>query len=160
MVQPAGMGGYDRVGRGHALQLLERGDIAMHRYRGQLRVQVREHVLDRGALEVGQGARLTTHGAVGAVLEGRLGPSIRSRLDRVEEVREVDRIQERGQLRDVVVRVAPCSQRNVVLQLDPAQFGGRDRQQLRSGQRPAVTGGRFSHRLGKFDDRTLSQRSH
>ncbi|WP_244254347.1 hypothetical protein [Burkholderia vietnamiensis] len=153
-------GGYNRVGRSDTLQSLERGDIAMHRYRGQLRIQVREHVLDRGTLEVGQRARFATHGAIGAVLQGCLGPTIRSRLDRVEEVREVDRIQERGQLRDVVMRVAHCSQRDVVLQLDAAQFGGRNRQQLRPCQRPTVTGGRFSHQLGKFDDRTLAQRSH
>ncbi|WP_175914676.1 hypothetical protein [Burkholderia metallica] len=138
----------------------ERGDIAMHRYRSQLRVQPREHVLDRHALEVGQRARLTPLGAIGAVLEGRLLSSIWARLGRLEEVREVDRIQERGQRRDVVVRGALCSERHVVLQLDPTQFAGRDRQQLRPGQWPAATGGGFSHQLKKFDKRTLSHRSH
>ncbi|MBJ9920526.1 hypothetical protein [Burkholderia cenocepacia] len=55
-------------------------------------------------------------------------PPTRCRIGGIKEIREVDRVQERGQLRDVGVLGAQRGQRHMVFQLDPAQLGGRQRQ--------------------------------
>ena len=97
----------------------------MPRYCRKLRVQSREHILDRRLLETRQRPTFTALGACDAIIDGRLGSPVRCRISRIEEVRQVDRIHERRHLRNVGAMVTQRGQRKVVFQLDPAQLGGR-----------------------------------
>lgn len=102
----------------------------MHRYGGQVRVQPREHMLDRCTLEIGEPDRTTPISACDTVMHGGLGTPARSRFAWLEVKRQIDRVQQRRDLGNIGLAVADRGECQMMLELDATQLGVRQRQQL------------------------------